>query len=382
MRLASLLGDTPAGADPIDLTVGGPRHAFPPFVTDVIAREAEGFGRYPPARGTPVFRQAAGRWAAARFNLGDALDPDRHVLPLAGSREGLFTACFIAVARAAERGVDRPCVLMPNPFYQTYAAAALAAGAEPIYLESSGATGDLPDIESIPPGDLDRAAAFILCTPANPQGAVASPAYLNRLVALARQHGFLFFSDECYSEIYRDTPPSGALESGADGGFANVLAFNSLSKRSNLPGLRVGLAAGDPDLINAFHAFRNVVAATVPTPIQAAAAAVWADEAHVEENRRLYNEKYARAESALGERFGPVTPPGGFFVWLDVARYGGGEAVAAALWARTGVKVLPGSYLSAGPEDANPGSAHIRLALVASVSEVETALDRLLSVLE
>jgi aspartate/methionine/tyrosine aminotransferase len=375
-RLRDLLGDTPPGAEPIDLSIGAPRHPFPPRVVEVLVREAASFGAYPSARGTPAFRQAVAGWLTRRFGLNGAVDPDRHVLPLAGSREGLFSAAFLAVDRARARGLERPYVLLPNPHYPVYPLAALAAGAVPYPLAATAATGDLPDLAAIPADVLARTAAFYHCSPANPQGTVADLDYLGRLAGLARDHDFLVFSDECYSELYRDVPPASVLATGGD--FDRLMALNSLSKRSSLPGLRVGFVAGDARLIDSFFAFRNVVAPTVPTPVQIAAAELYGDEDHVAANRRLYNEKFAIAADILAGRFGAVTPPAGFFLWLDMRAAGGGEAAAARLWAEAGVKVVPGAYLAIeGSDGANPGADFVRVALVSAAAEVGEAMSRM-----
>lgn len=381
-RLRTLLGDTRPGAEPIDLSIGAPRHAFPDIVADTLARAMEGFAHYPPAHGNTDFGAAAADWLTRRFALAAPLDPARHVLPVAGSREGLFTIAFIAAADARARGIADPVVLLPNPFYPVYAGAALSAGLRPIALPATASTGDLPDLDAIAEDLLARAAAFYICSPANPQGSIAGLDYLTRLVTTARQYGFILISDECYSELYRDEPPPGMLAAAEDGGHARALAFNSLSKRSNVPGLRAGLVAGDPELIERFFAFRNVVAATVPLPVQAVAAALWRDETHVEDNRHRYNEKFARAAAVLGERYGHATPPGGFFLWLDVAARGGSETAALALWREAGVKVVPGAYLAV-PDEAgvNPGADHLRIALVGETGEIEEALTRLVNVL-
>jgi len=380
-RLRALLAATPPGAAPIDLSIGAPRHAFPAIVGETLAREVRGFGRYPPAHANNDFGAAASDWLARRFALATPPDPATQILPVAGSREGLFTIAFIATARARKRGLGNPAVALPNPFYQVYAAAALAAGAEPVALPATARTGDLPDIATIPEDLLDRLAAVYICSPANPQGAVASPAYLGRLAELARRHDFVVVCDECYSELYRLDPPASILNAAPDASWHNLMAFNSLSKRSNVPGLRAGLVAGDAALISSFFSFRNVVAATVPLPVMAVAAALWRDEAHVEANRALYNAKFARAAEILGDRFGHTTPEGGFFLWLDVTRHGGSEAAAARLWREAGVKVVPGAYLAAThPGGFNPGAGHLRVALVGGLDEIEDALGRIVAV--
>lgn len=388
VRLRALLENHPPGADPIDLSIGEPRHPFPPFVGEVLGRGLAGFGKYPPAAGTAAFRAAVGGWLDRRYGLGGRLDPDTSILPLAGSREGLFLIAMIAAERARAHGIERPVFLLPNPFYQTYAAAVHAAGGEAIFLPATRAHGYLPDFGAVAPPIRARLAAIYLCSPANPQGSVASLEYWRHVIGFARAQGAMVIADECYSEIYRDTPPPGVLEA-ADGDFSSVLSFNSLSKRSNLPGLRVGFVAGDPALIAPFVARRNVVAATVPLPVLAVAEAVYGDESHVAENRALYNRKFEAAAGILDGRFGHDTPPGAFFLWLDMSEIDGGsgdrtggEAAALRLWREAGVRVVPGGYLTMPPQsDANPGAAYIRLALVGNLADTQTALTALTEVL-
>lgn len=377
-RLRALLGDAAPGLAPIDMSIGEPRHPMPPFVRQILEEHAEAYGRYPPITGVLPLRAAIARWLERRYpTLSGAVDPEAHVLPLSGSREGLFSAVFIALERKA--GMTAPAVLIPNPFYQAYTAGALVAGACPVFLPAAAETGFLPDLEAIPQDVLRRTAAFYLASPANPQGAVASKAYLQHAVAIAREHDFVLFVDECYSEIYVDSPPPGALEAAhADGGFANVIVFNSLSKRSNLPGLRSGFVAGDEAFIRRYAQFRNVACPQMPLPVQFASAAVWDDEQHVRASRALYREKFARVREIFGFSPNSVTPPGGFFLWLDVEHLGGGETATLRLWREFGVKVLPGAYLTY--EDGgspNPGAKYIRIALVDDIPTTEAALRRI-----
>ncbi len=381
-RLAALLADRSPGRPPIDLTVGEPKHGVPEFVAPILAAENAGFGKYPPIRGTDAFREAVAGWLERRYALAAPLDRAAGVLPLNGSREGLFFAAVEAV-RAAGPRAGRPAVLLPNPFYQVYAAGAEAAGAQAVMLPAGPETGFLPDIDAVAPDLLERTVAVFFASPANPQGAVASLEAWTALIAASRRHGFMLFADECYSEIWRGAPPPGVLQA-ADrlgAGYANVVAFNSLSKRSNLPGLRCGFAAGDPAFLTRWATFRNVAAPQVPLPVQAVAVAALADEAHVAENRRLYDLKFAAAEERLGPLFEELTPPGGFFLWLDVADRGGGEAVTLRLWERAGVRVVPGAYLAATQADgSNPGAAYVRIAMVERLDITEDALTRIAEV--
>lgn len=381
-RLGRLIAGVEPGRPPIDVSVGEPRHPVPGFVGPVLSAALADFVRYPPIKGTPAFRDAVAGWAERRFGLAaGSIDRDDGVLPLNGSREGLFHATLTAVRLAGESKGPRPAILLPNPFYAVYAAAAEAAGAEPVLVAAHREDGFLPHFDRLPDELLARTVAAFHASPANPQGAVADLAQLEGLIELARKYGFFLFSDECYSEIWRGRAPDGVL-SAARGKLAGVVAFNSLSKRSNLAGARCGFAIGDPAFLKAWAALRNVTAPQVPMPIQAVAVAALADEAHVVENRRLYDLKYAVAKEILGGRFPDLVPPGGFFLWLDVGRWGDGEQVAERLWREMGVKVVPGGYLSAtGADGVNPGHDFIRIAMVESLETSREALSRLSEVL-
>jgi aspartate/methionine/tyrosine aminotransferase len=274
-----------------------------------------------------------------------------------------------------------PAILVPNPCYAAYTAGARGADCETVYLPTTVDTGFLPDLDALSDHLLARTVAFYLASPANPQGAIADENYLARLVALARRFGFLVFADECYSEIYFGKPPTGMLEvAGPD--YANVVVFHSLSKRSSLPGLRVGFAAGDRNFLARFMEMRNTAAPQVPMPAQAVAIAAYGDEAHVEDNRRLYSEKFDLADEIIGRRFGYKRPAGGFFLWLNVAAQGGSVHAAERLWREAGLRVLPGGY--AAHEDAqgnNPGADYIRVAMVHDKDTTAEALRRLVAVL-
>jgi len=382
-RLAELLDGMEPGAAPINLSLGEPHASLPPFLGPILEEHLSAFGRYPPIKGIPALRQAITKWLGRRYPaLQDAIDPERHVLPLCGSREGLFSAAFPACARRPE--IAEPVVLIPNPFYQVYAAASAAAGATPVFLSSSLESGFLPALEDLDEALLARTAAFYLCSPSNPEGAVAGPDYLTQAIALAQRYDFLLFADECYSEIYGDTPPPGALAVAQDqtGSLANVVAFQSLSKRSGLPGLRSGFVAGDPDFLSAYFRFRNVACPQMPLPLQHVSAAAWADETHVEAARGLYRANFDSADVILNGRYAYHRPAGSFFLWLNMAGFGGGEAAAATLWKGCGVKVLPGAYLTNAPASgANPGHDFIRVALVHDVDTTRKALGRIVATL-
>jgi N-succinyldiaminopimelate aminotransferase len=375
--LATLLDPVTPGQTPIALSIGDPRGQPLPFVLEALNAHAHEFGEYPPVNGTQAWREAAAQWLARRF--GVTVDAEREVLPLNGTREGLFLAPFIVTPETKAGG--RPAILLPNPFYQCYAAAILSCGAEPVFVRADAASGFLPDFASLPKSVLERTAAAYICSPSNPEGAVAGEAYWRTLFELADRHDFTVFADECYADIYLDTPPMGALTA-RGGSFERLLTFHSLSKRSGMPGLRSGIVAGDATLMAKFRAFRNYAGPQVPMPIMAASAAAWSDEAHVEANRAAYREKFRLAERMLGNRAGFRTPEGGFFLWLDV---GNGEETALRLWREAGVRTLPGAYMGReserGKPRTNPGFSYLRVALVNDLSTISTALERMVEVL-
>jgi aspartate/methionine/tyrosine aminotransferase len=380
VRLTELLGDAKPGKPVINLSVGEPQHPIPPFVGPVLAGHLADFGRYPANAGTDRFRQAVAAWLGRRYQLARPVDPASEVLVLAGTREGLFLSAIAAKRHVGARP-GKPAILIPNPFYAVYAAGAVAADCEPVYLDATAANGFLPDLDALDAALLARTVAFYLASPANPQGSIASRDYLTRLVGLARRHGFMVFADECYSEIYGAEKPPGTLEfAGAD--FANVAVFHSLSKRSSLPGLRIGFIAGDRRFLKAFLDLRSVAAPQVPVPAQEVAIAAYGDESHVEENRTLYRAKFDLADQIIGNRYGYKRPPGGFFLWLDVSRQGGSEAVTLRLWKEAGLRVLPGNYAARPQADgSNPGDGYIRIAMVQDRETTAEALHRLVAVL-
>lgn len=380
-RLRALLGglSPPSGLEPLVLSVGEPRHPPPPSLATSLQAATQGWGRYPPVDGTPDFRRAVVEWLERRYVLpAGLLDPDRHVLPVAGTREGLFLLAQVAVP--AEKAGAAPLVVMPNPFYQVYLGAALFARAEPVFVAAEDTDDCMPNFAALDRGTLKRTALFYLCSPANPQGTVADLATLGRALDAARAHDAVLCVDECYADIWDTAPPVGALQAcAATGSLDNVVVFHSLSKRSSVPGLRSGFVAGDATLIEAFRRLRAFGGAAVPLPILAASAALWRDEAHVVKNRALYRAKFDAAERLLGGRFGFARPPGGFFLWLDV---GCGEDAARRLWAEAALRVLPGAYLAKPSADGrNPGAAFVRMALVDDLATTEEALRRLLNTL-
>lgn len=368
-RLRALLDVHAPGGAVRHMSIGEPKHAFPGWITDTIANHAHEFGKYPPNEGTPELRAAIRDWVYRRYDV--MLDPDTQVMALNGSREGLYNAGMALIPEA--KNGQRPIVLMPNPFYQVYMISAISVGAEPRFVPATAETGHLPDFASVGPEVLDRTAAVYICSPANPQGVMADESYWRDLLALAEKHDFQIMADECYAEIYRDTPPVGALQVAKDMGIdpERVVSFHSLSKRSNLPGLRSGFVAGGPDTIARMRQLRAYAGAPLPLPIQRASEKLWAEETHVTENRALYRAKYEMADELLGHVPGYLSPQAGMFLWLPVPD---GEAATLHLWQKTGVRVLPGAYLSKDVAGANPGHGYIRVAMVAPYDETREGL--------
>jgi len=376
-RLRQLLDTHQPGAEPVAMSIGEPQHPFPDWVPGVIADAAAGWRRYPANDGAPELQDAIAGWIERRF--GVQVDPRRQILTLNGTREGLFNAALALCPETKNGG--QPLVLVPNPFYQVYAVAACAVNARPVFVPATAETGFLPDFAGLPLDVLDRTAIAYICTPSNPQGAVASPEYLRDLIGLAEKHDFLVFVDECYSEIYRDTAPTGALtvaqEMGADPD--RVVIFHSLSKRSNLPGLRSGFTATGARNMARLKQLRAYAGAPLPTPLQVAATRAWSDEAHVVENRALYAAKFALADEIFGDMPGYASPRAGFFLWLPVKD---GEQAALHIWKSHGVRVLPGAYLGREVDGHNPGTGYIRVALVAPLDDIRRGLQLLRTALD
>jgi len=359
----------PADLDHIALSVGEPRHPTPAFIGEAVTAHLGELGDYPATRGTGVLREAIVDWLTKRFDLGATLDPQRHIIPVYGTREALF-----AFAQAVVEPRNA-LVLMPNPFYQIYEGAALLAGAQPYYLNTTEANGYLPDLEAVDADTWRRCQLIYLCTPGNPAGAVMDNAMLQRLIELADRHDFIIASDECYSEIYpdEDAPPTGLLAAAKQAGrddYRRCVVFHSLSKRSNAPGLRSGFVAGDADVLRAFLHYRTYHGCAVSLPYQAASVLAWQDEAHVRENRALYRQKFAAVLDILAPVMHVSAPQAGFYLWPETPI--DDEAFARGLYAAQNVSVLPGSYLSRDAGGINPGRNRVRLALVA---EVEACID-------
>jgi N-succinyldiaminopimelate aminotransferase len=370
-RLRKLLDAHAPGGEVIHMTIGEPRHPMPDFVGPILAASLDGFGSYPPNDGSPGLLTAIRAWIQRRYGVDVTED---RLMALNGTREGLFNAA-LAVAPERKNGKP-PVILMPNPFYQVYAVAAVTTGAEPVYVPATAQTGFLPDYASLDPALLDRVTVAYLCSPANPQGSVASRDYWKTLLALAEKHDFVVFADECYSEIWRSAPPPGLLDVASKVGAdpERVFAFHSLSKRSNLPGLRSGFVAGGPKGVAQIRKLRAFAGAPLPLPLQAVSQAAWEDEVHVDASRALYHEKFALAAQVFSGLQGFALPEGGFFLWLPVDD---GEDAALKLWRDTGVRVLPGAYLSRDVGGQNPGKSYIRVALVAPKDDMQRGLIQL-----
>lgn len=371
----------PTHLKPIALSIGEPKHASPAFVAEAIARHIGGLSNYPTTLGLPVLREAIAQWLTQRFHL-KGVDAGTQVLPVNGTREALFSFTQAVVDRSVS---EKPLVLMPNPFYQIYEGAALLAGAEPVFLPCTPATGLQPDFDAVPDSIWARTQLLFICTPGNPTGALLSMATLKKLIALSDRFGFIIASDECYSEIYFDEsqPPAGLLQACAELGrddFKNCVVFHSLSKRSNLPGLRSGFVAGDAAVLKQYLRYRTYHGSAMPVQHQLASTEVWQDEAHVRDNRALYRDKFARVLAILNPVLPLQMPEAGFYFWARTP--GSDEDFARELHAQQAVTVLPGRYLArAGSDGSNPGEGHVRMALVASVAECVEAAERIRSFL-
>ena len=378
-RLRELFaGVTPnAALPPISLGIGEPRHPTPPFITRALQQAIETPGTdltgYPATIGTPALRRAFGGWLKTRYGLD--VDPDTQVLPVNGSREALF-----AFAQTVVDPGRAPVVVCPNPFYQIYEGAALLAGAEPFYAPSDPARNFAVDWDGVPDATWARTQLVYVCSPGNPTGAVMPLDEWRKLFELSDRHGFTIASDECYSEIYfRDEPPLGGMEAAVKlgrGDFRRLVSFTSLSKRSNVPGLRSGFVAGDARLLEAFALYRTYHGSAMAPPVQAASIAAWGDEEHVRDNRAQYRRKFAEVTPVLAEVLDVRLPDAGFYLWAGVPG-GGDRRFARELLAQYNVTVLPGSFLARECGGRNPGGGRVRMALVAQTAECLEAAHRI-----
>jgi N-succinyldiaminopimelate aminotransferase len=364
----------PAALRHIGMSIGEPRHQAPPFIISALTQALGTLGSYPSTAGLGELRSAAAHWLERRFELSaGCIDPETMVLPVSGTREGLFS--FVQTVIDAR---SHPLVVMPNPFYQIYEGATYLAGAEPHFVAASESTRYLPDLDAVPDTIWRRCRLLFLCTPGNPCGAVMSLAYLKRVLAIAERYGFIVASDECYADIYldeRSPPPSllNACLATGRGRAEGCVVFHSLSKRSSVPGLRSGFVAGDPKLIKAFRLYRTYHGCALPEHAQLASIPAWNDDAHAAANRGLYREKFDRVLPILEPVMKVTRPEAAFYLWPDVG--GDDEAFVRELYARKNLTALPGSYLARDGGDGNPGRGRVRISLVAGVQEcVEAAL--------
>ncbi|HUD26567.1 MAG TPA: succinyldiaminopimelate transaminase [Burkholderiaceae bacterium] len=375
-RLRALLADceAPAHLEPIDLSIGEPKHATPRLLLDALAAALPTLSSYPKTAGSDALRISIGHWLSRRYRLAD-LDPLSQVLPVTGSREALFA---FAQAMLDARGAER--VVMPNPGYQIYEGATLLAGAEPVYLSVTADSALRMPFERLGPEQWKRVRLVYTCSPGNPTGAVMPLSDWRYLFEQADRYGFVIAADECYSEIYPDPrrPPLGALQAAAELGrigFAGLVVFGSLSKRSNAPGLRSGYVAGDARLLAAFLRYRTYHGCAMSPAVQAASMAAWNDEAHVEENRRRYAAKFGEVTAVIGSVLPTAIPDGGFYLWARTP--GDDRQYARRLYAQCNVTVLPGSFLGREVDGVNPGAGFVRIALVAPEAQVREAARRI-----
>ena len=375
-KLNALFKDvTPADLPLIPLSIGEPKHPAPEFVKQAIIDNFQHLSTYPNSKGLPELRQSIANWLTQRFKL-NSISAEDHILPVTGTREGIFSFVQALINRE-----DAPYVVMPNPFYQIYEGAALLAGAKPYFINCTPENDYLGDFDAVPAEVWEKTALLFVCTPGNPTGAVLSKEKLKKLIQLSDQYNFVIASDECYSELWFDQAPVGLLEVCAEMGrddYKNCIVFHSLSKRSNLPGMRSGFVAGDAELLKPYLKFRTYHGAAMPVQHQLASIAAWNDEAHVEENRQQYRAKFDLFQSELGSLLPLKKPDAGFYYWLQVDH---DEAFAKMLMEKAHIKVLPGRYLSRGTTHGNPGENHVRMALVADLAQCAQVVQRLKKIL-
>ena len=381
-RLRALLKNIegPKNKAPMIMSLGEPQHPPPTLLMKTVNKHADQWAKYPPIAGTPDILNAIKDWLIRHYGLkSETINPEKNIVVVSGTREALYMAGAIAIPPLKHK--RQPIVLIPNPFYQVYIGSALMNRAKSVYMSATKENGFLPDFQSLDEDTLSRTALAFLCSPSNPQGAVANLEYLKKAILLAREYDFVLAIDECYAEIYDTARPPGGLEAcqALGNNYQNVLVFHSLSKRSSAPGLRSGFVAGDQNLIQKFKILRNYGGASVPGPLMAASAALWKDNKHVEKNRALYRQKFDCADQILTGKFDYYRPAGGFYLWLNV---GNGEAATKMLWEKAGIRVIPGSYLARKDKSGeNPGAEFIRIALVQKPEFIHEALVRAIDTL-
>ena len=366
----------PAGITEIPLYIGEPKHPTPPVLTDALIAALPELSKYPAALGLPELRQACANWLRRRYD-GLTLNPDTQILPILGSREALFS--FVQAALDPVAG-EKPVVVSPNPFYQIYEGATLLANGEIVYANTT-APRFLPDWHSVPAEKWTRCKIVFVCSPDNPTGSVLTRDDWAQLFELQDKYGFIIASDECYAEIYFDGhKPIGCLQAAAELGrtFDNIIMFTSLSKRSNAPGLRSGFVAGDEKLLKPFLLYRTYHGSAMSLPVQRASIAAWNDEAHVEANRRAYQQKFDRVVPILRQKFNVTMPQASFYIWLAIPD-GDDLRFTQELYRATGVQVLPGRFFARDTEHGNPGKGYVRIALVDEVEKCVEAAQRIVA---
>ncbi len=360
----------------IALSIGEPKHPAPHFVVENLIAHTHLLSNYPLTKGIAPLREAISEWLNQRFNLTCSIDPELQVLPVNGTREALFAFAQCVVDRTA----SQPLVFMPNPFYQIYEGAAILAGAQPVYMNCVEQNSFLPNLDDITESEWKSCQLVYICSPGNPTGAVMPVAYLQKLIKLSIQYDFIIASDECYSEIYVDehNPPPGLLQAASAMGhddYKNCVVFHSLSKRSNLPGLRSGFVAGDADIISKFLLYRTYHGCAMPPATQSASISAWKDESHVIDNRNQYRKKFDAVEQTLSATLQPQRPDAGFYLWAKTPI--SDTDFAQQLFAQQNITVLPGQFLSRSESNINPGENYVRMALVAPLDECQDAAHRI-----
>lgn len=375
-KLANLFSDIELSPtlEHIPLSIGEPRHKPPSFVLDTLKTNLDSIIQYPLTKGSVELREAITRWVDHRFHA--KISSDQQVIPVNGTREALF-----AFSQCIVNSNNNPVVIMPNPFYQIYEGAAILSGAEAYFANTTADNGFLPDLDTIPESIWKKCQLFYACSPGNPTGAVFPQSLWLRLIEYADKYNFTIAADECYSEVYmdEDNPPTGLLQTCVQAGrddFSRCVVFHSLSKRSNLPGLRSGFVAGDAHILRQFLLYRTYHGCAMSLPTQIASAAAWNDESHVIQNRNLYREKYAAVMPILSPWMKVKQPEASFYLWPEIPG-GDEESFSRGLFQQQSISVLPGSYLSRNTDNGNPGTAHVRIALVANIEKCIEAAERI-----
>lgn len=369
-----------SGIQPIDLpliplSIGEPKHPAPQIVIDALQQNFKHLSTYPSSKGLPELRQAISNWLIQRFHLNE-LSAESEILPVSGTREAIFSFVQAVINRE-----ENPYVVMPNPFYQIYEGATILAGGTPYFINCTAENNYLGDFDRVPAEVWEKTSLLFICTPGNPTGATFTTEQLQQLIQLSDQYNFIIASDECYSELWFEQPPVGLLEACAKMGrndYKNCVVFHSLSKRSNLPGMRSGFIAGDSTLLAPYLKYRTYHGAAMPVQHQLASIVAWNDECHVEENRKQYRQKFDLFQNELGHLLPLEKPDAGFYYWLKVDN---DEAFAKKLLKEANIKVLPGRYLSRQTKEGNPGENHVRMALVADIQQCEEVARRLKNIL-